>query len=183
MTANTGIKTHSLLFLTDGHDNQWSVPEIIAAVKPLGKSLASATFVEYGYYCNRALLTKMAEECGGRNIFSEDFADYEPQFEQFVTSKLSGKPKIQVALPSKAKYDMAFTVDSEGIVAYAVELDGSVLLDPEITQVFYHSETAVGENVALSDTNGLILYASLYVLSQRMKSNDVYDTLAFLGDV
>lgn len=189
VTKSSKITTHSLLFLTDGYDNQWSQAELMKALKPLSTSLASAVFVEYGYYANRALLTKMAEEVGGRTIFSESFRDFEPSFEQVISNKLSGKPKKKITLPSVAKYDVAFSYDAEnGITAYGVE-DGVILVDEEVTKVFYHSAVPVDntvEEIDQIDIAGFALqdiYASLIVLSQRMKSQDVYDTLGFLGDV
>jgi hypothetical protein len=183
VTSQSHISTHSLLFLTDGYDNQWSTPQLLEAVKPLGSSLASAVFVEYGYYCNRPLLIKLAEACGGRTIFSQDFADYQPQFEQFVTSKQSGKPKVKVSLATSPKYGVAFSYDTEGITVYALEADNQLLVDPELTQLFYLSEGAVGRPATPLDQPLLATYATLYVLSQRMKSEDVYTVLNHLGDV
>lgn len=204
VTADKKITSHSLLFLTDGHDNCSNVDQIINAVKPLGKSLSSAVFVEYGYYCNRNLLTKMAENCGGKLIFSEDFADFEPNFEEFVTKQQSGAKKKKVVLPSKAKYDVAFTNDDQnGVMTYAVEADNSILVESDVDEVFYHAEAPIILNITTSESpylfGGMVitnitalqhttvglpsLYASLYVLSQRMKSNEVYSTLNFLGDV
>jgi hypothetical protein len=183
VTSRTGINNHSMLFLTDGYDNEWNTAQVVAAVKPLGITLASAVFVEYGYYANRNLLTKLAEEIGGRNIFSQDFPDFDPQFEAFVTSKQTGKPKREVRLPSAAKYEIAFTVDSEGITVYAVDANNTVLVDPQADRVFYHSVTPVGKEMSLNESSGLAVYASLNVLSQRMKSQDVWDILAYLGDV
>lgn len=200
VTKSKNITTHSLLFLTDGYDNCSNVEQIINATKPLGKSLSSVVFVEYGYYCNRNLLTKMAENCGGKLIFSEDFDDFEPSFEEFVTKIQNGVNKKTITLPSKAKFDVAFTNDDQnGVMTYAVDENNSILIESDIDEVFYHAE----EPVLLSyDTNlygGFIiksvdalqhtiialpnLYASLYVLSQRMKSNEVYSTLGFIEDV
>jgi len=187
--TSTKIDTHSLLFLTDGYDNQSSKAELVKAAKALAPTLASAAFVEYGFYANRALLLELAELTGGRTIFAERFQDYEPSFEQYVSNKLSGKPKLVVTLPSEPKYGVAYSYDIEnGVVAYAVE-NGAVLVDAEVTQVFYHSELPVDTTV--TDVNKLLdggfdiadIYASIIVLSQRMKSQDVYDTLGFLGDV
>jgi hypothetical protein len=202
VTKDKQITSHSLLFLTDGHDNCSNVDQIINAVKPLGKSLSSAVFVEYGYYCNRNLLTKMAENCGGKLIFSEDFADFEPNFEEFVTKQQSGAKKKKVVLPSKAKYDVAFTNDDQnGVMTYAVDADNSILIEADVDAVYYHAEepvilipftsphlfggTIITSVESLQHTTVSLpsLYASLYVLSQRMKSNEVYSTLNFLGDV
>ena len=82
---------HSLFFLTDGYDNQYSEKEIIASISVLKPLLASAAIVEYGYYCNRKLLSEMSMEVGGVHVFSSDFQDYEPylkkQFDQKIRSQ------------------------------------------------------------------------------------------------
>lgn len=184
VTKSANINTHSLLFLTDGYDNQWSTQQLVEAVKPLGKSLASAVFVEYGYYCNRALLAKLAEEVGGRLIFSKDFQEFEPSFEQHISSKLSGKPKKKIQLPVFPKHNIAFSFNEEGIVVYGIEEDNSVLVDDEVQRIFFHSGAPVGDITVDGEEFGPeALYASLNVLSQRMKSDDVYSTLGTLGDV
>ena len=82
---------HSLFFLTDGHDNQSTEKDILSAVSALKPLLASASIIEYGYYCNRRLLSEMSMEAGGVHVFSTDFQDYEPhlkkQFEQKIRSE------------------------------------------------------------------------------------------------
>src|SRR5271157_6625386 len=50
----------SLFFLTDGHDNVSSRPEILKALELNAGKFASSTFVEFGYYADRNLLTQMA---------------------------------------------------------------------------------------------------------------------------
>src|SRR5690606_20160920 len=42
----------SLFFMSDGYDNQWSQAQILKAVEEVVPLVASATFVEYGYYWN-----------------------------------------------------------------------------------------------------------------------------------
>jgi Mg-chelatase subunit ChlD len=83
ITKNRKDTAFSLFFLTDGHDNQWSDPQNLAAVKALQPVLSSAVFVEYGWYCNKPLLTKMAEACGGSLIFSDGFSSYAPVLERW----------------------------------------------------------------------------------------------------
>ena len=43
---------YSMMFLTDGCDNEWSKEQIIDATKELSDVISGAVFVEYGYYCN-----------------------------------------------------------------------------------------------------------------------------------
>ncbi|EJO9115049.1 VWA domain-containing protein, partial [Escherichia coli] len=62
---NDATGVFSLFFMTDGYDNEWKTQEILNVVAPLQKELASATFIEYGWNCNRKLLSQMAETVGG----------------------------------------------------------------------------------------------------------------------
>jgi hypothetical protein len=54
----------SLFFMSDGCDNQWDRAEILKATETAAGGFASTTFVEYGYYADRPLLTAMAEKSG-----------------------------------------------------------------------------------------------------------------------
>ena len=76
LIKNKPNTVHSLFFVTDGYDNQYSTKEILTAVSSIKEKLSSSVVVEYGWYCNKELLSKMACELGGVHIFSEHFQDY-----------------------------------------------------------------------------------------------------------
>jgi Mg-chelatase subunit ChlD len=91
-------RAFSLFFMSDGCDNVWSRNEILKAAEKTAASLSSATFVEFGFYADRPLLTMLAEKTGGCLIFSEDFDRYAPQFESVIQKKLVGSKRVEMRL-------------------------------------------------------------------------------------
>lgn len=51
--------------MTDGYDNQWSQKQILDVTAELSNHVDNSVFVEFGWGCNRALMSKMAEVSGG----------------------------------------------------------------------------------------------------------------------
>jgi hypothetical protein len=194
--------TFSLFFMSDGCDNQWSRAEILQAVEKAAGGLASATFVEYGYYADRPLLTAMAEKAGGQLIFAEDFDRYEPQFEAAVTKGISGAPRIEVKLDSDLVCELfAFSMDGDALTTYSAEdgpnsstLNLKVKVPEDLTAIYYLSPKPVGkegnsvntctqENGVEAATVVAAAYAAVSLFSIRMKPNTVYPLLKALGDV
>jgi hypothetical protein len=99
----------SLFFLSDGFDNQSSRAEIMAEIDALAPKLSAATIVEFGYYADRALLTKMAERFGGSLVFAEDFAGYEPLVEAALGEGGQGGPTVDVACEGALR-DVSFAL-------------------------------------------------------------------------
>ena len=179
-----------LFFMSDGCDNQWSRAEILKTVEHVGGKLASATFVEYGYYADRPLLTAMAEKAGGSLIFAEDFDKYAPTFEAAILKKISGAPRIEVDIPGDTIGGFAWTQGDGELVTYAVEA-GTVRVAESSSEVWYLSPSRHGSTEALTDlarkkaTNpGMdAAYAAMSLFSVRMQPNVVYPILKALGDV
>jgi secreted protein with Ig-like and vWFA domain len=101
----------SLFFMSDGCDNQWSRAQILDAVKTAAAGLAAATFVEYGYYADRAMLTAMATKAGGAHIFAQDFNEYEPVFAAAMQRQAVGDPTVALAIKGDPIGGFAFTLD------------------------------------------------------------------------
>lgn len=172
----------SLFFMTDGYDNQWSTPDILKATAALTERLGSATFVEYGWNCNRALLSKMAETIGGELVFSEHFPDYEASFENQLLRNGRSVKKIQVPLKDTATLGYAFTWDAQGVITtFSVNEAGEVLAPEATTHVAYFSVPTTG--VTGEDPNDAAVYIGLATLSQRLKTDEIFDTLRALADV
>jgi len=187
----------SLFFMSDGHDNQWGRQEIIKATEEVAGGLASATFVEYGFYADRPLLTRMAEKAGGTLIFNEDFDRYAPTFEAAMGKKISGAPRKEVTLGGDPIEGFAFALSDGDLIAYGIEGD-SVAVPEDIAEVWYMSPNAVGNvngediaNIAKAASKGThkneqamaAIYAAVSLYAQRMKPNVVYSLLKALGDV
>ncbi len=133
----------SLTFMSDGCDNQWPRGDILKVVEKLGPKVSSSTFVEYGYYADRPLLTAMAEKAGGALIFAEDFDRYEPAFEAAMTKKVSGGKRIEVAIKGDPIGGFAYALDGGDLMTFAAS-SRTIAVPENLTEVWYLSPTAVG---------------------------------------
>ena len=178
----------SLFFMSDGFDNQWEHNEILRATSETANGLASATFVEYGYYADRPLLSKMAEKAGGTLIFSEDFDRYAPTFEGVLGKTVSGAPRKEVPVEGDPIEGFAFALVDGDLVAFAVE-DGKATVPEDLGDLWFLSPFAVGEEnegfEARNDTHPALgaAYAAVSLYTQRMKPGIVHSLLKALGDV
>ena len=170
----------SLFFLSDGHDNVWPRDQVLTAVEKAANGLASATFVEYGYYADRPLLTRMAEKAGGQLIFSQNFDTYAPTFEAAMQRKSMGAKRIPVAIEGDPIGGFCFTVADGELTTYGLE--GNVVFVPEATtEVWYVSPVGSNSLPALPGMDAL--YAAMSLYSVRMRPDVVLPMLKATGDV
>lgn len=170
----------ALFFMSDGCDNQWGRGEILKAVEKAAGHLASATFVEYGYYADRPLLTQMAEKAGGTLMFSEDFDRYAPAFEAVMQRKVSGAPRIEVSIKGDPVRGFAWIAKDGDLVTYGVE--GGTVHVPEDSDVLYYlSPSQVGASADSYEPEAA--YAAMSLFSVRMVPDVVFPFLKLTGDV
>ncbi len=188
----------SLFFMSDGCDNQWNRADILKAVEKAGQKISSSTFVEYGYYADRPLLTAMAEKCGGSLIFAQDFDQYAPSFEAVMQKKPTGAPRIEVKVEGDPIGGFVYSLVDGDLITYAVE-GGTVKVPEDLKEFWYMSPSRVGssagnmtaaakDSVTPNQGNSAqralpALYAGLSLYAQRMNSSVVYELLRTLGDV
>lgn len=187
---------HSLFFLTDGHDNQYSEKEIVASIGALKSMVASAAIVEYGYYCNRKLLSEMSMEVGGVHVFSQDFQDYEPylkkQFDQKIRSE---RKRVNFGKPHG---NIVWTKSGEDVLIYKLDEKGDALIDADGGDLFYllpsSSKEVPGSTAdffaGLTKGNAPIqdvelaqgAYAAMFAFSRRSDYATISDILRAVGD-
>jgi len=175
----------SLYFLTDGCDNQSTRPEIMKAVEDAGSKVSTTTFVEYGYYADRTLLTQMAEKCGGVLIFAETFDTYAPSIEAAMQKKVTGAKRVEVKIPGDPVNGFAYSLADGDLTAYAIEA-GAVKVPEDLAELWYVTPKAEGkiENLPRDPhAAGQASYAALSLYAQRMNSNVVFALLKATGDV
>lgn len=124
-------KLNSFVMMTDGYDNQWSQADILKAAELLAPKLDISVMVEYGWYCNRPLITKIAEILGGGHCFAQDFQEWEPLIENSL--QRPGSKKVRISVPKDV--EVVYYTSSAGLVATHVT-DGHVLIPNDIT-VYY----------------------------------------------
>lgn len=189
---------HSMFFLTDGCDNCWPEKEILKAVADLKDVLNAATIVEYGWYCNRELMSNMAQTLGGVHTVSKHFQDVEPYIlKQFSNENTSKRKYVQ--LEAEPSQGVVFNAVDKDMILYSPNENNEVLLGVEgETNIFYFTEKEpTGKLIGDADyvekafnsgsfkKENLIegLYIALFAFSRKSDYNTVSEVLKFLGDV
>ena len=187
---------HSLFFITDGYDNQYSTKEILSSVSSIKEQLSNSTVVEYGWYCNKELLSKIACEMGGVHIFSEHFQDYEPYIQKEFNNQKVSKRKY-VELEGTVDFGNVFTISEDGeVINYTLNDKNEVFINEEDESFFYFSKTPIGQKVEMflmseatrnnydTEKNEIFtaLYAALFSFSRISDYNKVSEVLKFIGD-
>jgi hypothetical protein len=185
---------NSLLFMSDGCDNQSSRAEILKAIEKASSRLGSATFIEYGYYADRPMMAAMAEKSGGSVIFADDFDKFVPTMEAVLGRQLVGGKKVEVPVKGDVIGGFAFAIHDGDLLTFAVE--NGVAQVPEAVKRIHFLTTGSGkvdgslETIAGSVSSGGSgkefldgAFAALSLFSLRMKPEIVFPLLKSLGDV
>ena len=191
--SGLGRETLSVLFLTDGGENQWDRREILACLGGI-HGVASWTFVQYGAYADGPFLAKMAETVGGSVAFANDFERYRPLFEGQFGKKVSAK-SAKVAIEYATVGGLAFGVRGKDVVSFLVDSSQKTIDVPvDLGAVYYLTSEKVSgtpvigpsirPEVAMNDSERAKgLYAAVSVFARRMEGKVVLPLLRALGDV
>jgi hypothetical protein len=177
---NRPDSVYSLIFLSDGYNNDCPWNEVIKALKDLETDIASSTFVEYGYYADTQKLTQMAGILGGEKISCNGFDDFEPVFDAKISKSAKGGKKTVVQITDKYLYDFVFSVDGGSVLLYNI-VDGKVLVGSDVKEVYFFSPTAVGVDAG-NNTTDASLYAAIYILADKLMNDDAEKVFYALGD-
>lgn len=180
-----------MIFMSDGCDNQWSRAEILKSVEAIASKVASAAFVEYGYYADRPLLTAMAEKAGGTLLFAEDFDKYVPTMEAALSKVVSGAPRVEVDVKGDAINGFVFALSGKDLLSFEVN-GGKAAVPEDLGEVAYLSPSSVGtvgkdlleiSKAGKADPALDAAYAAVSLFSVRMKPDVLYPLLRAIGDV
>lgn len=177
----------SLIFMSDGCDNQWDRSEILRAFDlAIYGGVHAVTIVEYGYYADRKLLGSLAERAGGAHIFADDFQKYEVDFEAALTGRAYKEPKVEFQVADDAIGGFVFALRNGRDITMA-HVDGGVARLPADTKkVFYITpsttapELRVGDG-GMNDINSA-LYAALSIYAMRAMPEVISAILRNVGD-
>lgn len=180
--ASTNGGAYSLFFLTDGYDNQWPREDILQAMRGLKDVISNAVLVEYGWNCNRPLMTEMAEEIGGALVFCEGFDAYDPIVASTLSKSIKSAKKVKVDVGNPL-HGLVFSVTDNGACSYKVE-NGAVQVPMDVAEVWMVEEKGIGDPISgIDDAETLRpVYQCAAILSQKMRSKTVRQILAGLGD-
>lgn len=168
-------KVNNFIMLTDGYDNQSNRADIITKTEALSTKFQSVSFIEYGYYADRAMLSQMADAANGNHIFAEGIVNYERVMEEVV----SGMPRVndvEVSVNKRAKHCVYIY---QGQIKISPVTDGKVKVPEDVERV--HS-IVPGDvlNKQLSEDH---LYLILFYAAKTVNADLVWSCLQALGDV
>lgn len=168
----------SMIFLTDGYNNDCPWGDVTNTLKSLENDIASSTFVEYGYYADSRKITEMAGILGGEKVSCDGFDDFEPVFDAKISSTAMGGKKTLVELNSNHLYDFAFSVDNGSVLLYNI-VNGEILVGSNVKELYFFSKLPIGANEPLSQA---ALYGAIYILSDKLMNDDAEKVFYALGD-
>ncbi len=197
---DTQNNVNSFIFMTDGYDNQHNQKEILDACAELSQYYQNISFLEYGWYCNRPLIAKMAEVCGGNHVFSKDYLEYEPVIEKIFQMKTNKKKEISLKdlfknqeeyihlfelVKNEKNIDAVYYIDQSEVIQanILIKNDDLVVLTPEhISDIYYVSsqDDFVKKLDGLSVTHQ---YLSFFSFVKKMNSKMAWNVLKVIGDV
>lgn len=176
----------SMIFLTDGYNNDCSWDDVIKTLKSLEKDIISSTFVEYGYYADSCKLAEMAAILGGEKISCDGFDDFEPIFDAKISSNICSDKKVLVEITDKYLYDFAFSIDNSTVLLYNIA-DSKIMIGSNVKEIYYFSPSAnniidITKDYPIDYINDTALYGAMYVLADKLLNDDVEKIFYTLGD-
>lgn len=176
----------SLIFLTDGWNNDCSWSDVTKSLKNLEPDLAASTFIEYGYYADSKAIAQMAELVGGEKVEAEQFDEYDGVVTAKLAKTYGSSKKVTVDVPSKDRiFDFAFTVSpSNEIILYGVN-DEQVLVPEDTINLMWFSKKPSSSFVFPYENKpelNKIVYSALFVLTEKLQTDYADDVFKVLGD-
>ena len=168
-------KVNSFIMLTDGYDNQSNRGDLVVQAGNLPDFFKAVTFIEYGYYADRDLLTQMAEAANGTHIFAEGVINYEEAVENAVRG-VSRVNNIEVNVNKRAKHAM---FEQNGQIKIVPAVDGVAKVPEDVERVYSVVPGDVLSNKLSEDR----LYMILFYAAKTGDSELVWKCLQAAGDV
>lgn len=170
---------NNLIMMTDGYNNESSVADVMDVVAKLPQKFHMINFVEYGYYADRDMLTKMASAVGGNHLFADKMESYSKTVDDAVKSVPRTK-NIEVQVNKAAKHAIFIYNDQIRIVPVSVVDGKGVVLVPEDVERVH---SIVPKDVLSKQLSDDRLYLIMYYAVKEGIDNLVWNCLSRLGDV
>jgi hypothetical protein len=176
----------SLIFLTDGWNNDCSWSDVTKSLKSLEPDLAASTFIEYGYYADSKAIAQMAELVGGEKVEAEQFDEYDGVVTAKLAKTYGSSKKITVDVPNKDRiFDFAFTVSpANEIILYGVNDEQVLVPEDTINLMWFSSKPSSSFVLPYENKPELnkLVYSALFVLTEKLQTDYADDVFKVLGD-
>jgi hypothetical protein len=182
ISKNSPDSIFSLIFMSDGYNNDVPWESVITSLKQISPKLSSSTIVEYGFYADSRRLTEMSGILGGEKISCNGFEEYDIIIGKGFSKTLSGGKKIVVNITDKYLYDFAFSVGNDGSVLLYNIVDNKVTIGSDVKEIYFFSNIKTGSETSDNLFITTPLYAAVYILSDKLLNDDAEKVFYALGD-
>jgi len=176
----------SLIFMSDGYNNDVPWNDVISAVNKISPKLSSSVVVEYGWYADSKKLSEIAGVLGGEKISCSGFEEYDVVVGKTLNKTLSGGKKIVVEINDNYLHDFAFSITQDGSILVYNIANNKIMIGSDVNTIYYFSRNAIGgETHPHYPENELLdtaLYGAIYVLSDKFQNEDAEKVFYALGD-
>lgn len=184
-----GSQANHLILQTDGHDNQSDLEALLKFCRQrLQNAFQTKTIIEYGYYCNRPLLTQMAKEMNASHQFCED--EHEMLCSQIDTSLVMDSTsycKIDVTDRLLSANDRVMFLHNNNVMIGAPNTKQIQVPKRDTTLYFYDITSPIDTMTTMLNNldaeKSTIQLIHLYVDHKEGRSDRVWDRVYKLGDV
>jgi len=181
ISINKPQLAHSLMFMSDGYNNDVPFTNVISALNKISPKLASSVVVEYGWNADSRRLTEMAGILGGEKISCSGLEEYDVVIGNGLNKSLKGGKKTLVDITDKYLYDFAFSVADGSVLLYNI-VNNQILVGSDVKEVYYFTSKEL-ESATYSELHDVTpLYAGIYLLSDALKNDDAEKLFYILGD-
>lgn len=173
---------HSLIFMTDGYNNDSSYESVLEVLKSLETKVSSSAFIEYGYYADSKSLNEMAETVGGEKVFAKDFNTYSVEFKALTGKHLAPIKKISIKdFKQDLKFPFVYYTIGESIYSQSTKYKDEILLPENVYGINYFSKTQVPDITSQFDRLSE-LYTAVYVLLDKNKFFEAEEIAVKIND-
>jgi hypothetical protein len=163
----------SLIFLTDGYNNDCKWEDVIKNVEKLEKTIDQSVWVEYGNYADTKKIQEMSEIVGGEKIYSESFDSFDFSFSQYLknSSTASKKTVFNIEkIKSELYRQFLFGISSNQILSFNSSRKNDIMIPENMESLLFLTKNPLFETKEASDSD---LYLAIYVLSEKMMYDEV----------
>jgi hypothetical protein len=180
---NRPNSSFSMIFLTDGYNNDCSWASVVSALKDLTDDISASTFVEYGFYADSQRIQEMASILGGERISTSDFDEFEPIFDKKISSGGGSTKRISVTIDTRELlFGLVYSCDADGSIILYNIVDGKVAVNESVNEIFFFSKLGSNQLNEYPKELDTVLYTAIYVLADNLLYDEAERIFAFLGD-